>query len=333
MKQILEKRSISRIAAVLLCLVLLLPAGLTTAFAYGSVDTKASASMTVNFTDNSKGIEGASFRLYRVADVSEAVAFTLTGDFTGASVSLNDVKNSSGWSDIAATLESYVAANKISPVKTGVTDKNGTVSFTGLPVGLYLLLGDNTVVGDYSYTPAASVIMLPTLLDNDTWNYNPTVDIKSTKKPVTKTQELSVKKVWKDNNYDKRPTSVEIQLLRDGEVQDTVTLDADNNWTYTWKDLTSIYVDDNGNKKTFTYTVNEKNVPSGYTASVSQNDTAYTVTNTKKDTPTTPDNKKNPTDETLPKTGQLNWPIPILTISGLLLVGLGWYLFNCKREH
>lgn len=49
------------------------------------------------------------------------------------------------------------------------------------------------------------------------------------------------------------------------------------------------------------------------------------------DTPNSPDTPQNPgTPQTpgprLPQTGQLNWPIPVLSISGLLLLGAGWLL-------
>jgi len=44
--------------------------------------------------------------------------------------------------------------------------------------------------------------------------------------------------------------------------------------------------------------------------------------------PVTP--PKNPT---LPQTGQLNWPVPVLTIAGLLLFAAGWTLCFGKRKH
>lgn len=43
-----------------------------------------------------------------------------------------------------------------------------------------------------------------------------------------------------------------------------------------------------------------------------------------------PDNP--PSDPSLPQTGQLNWPIPILTIAGLLLICLGWFMYFRKRK-
>lgn len=41
--------------------------------------------------------------------------------------------------------------------------------------------------------------------------------------------------------------------------------------------------------------------------------------------PTTP---TTPTGPTLPQTGQLNWPVPVLAVLGLLLMTLGWGLYH-----
>lgn len=47
---------------------------------------------------------------------------------------------------------------------------------------------------------------------------------------------------------------------------------------------------------------------------------------------TEPTKPPRPSDE-LPQTGQLNWPVPMLTSGGLLLFALGWYLrFGKKKE-
>lgn len=49
--------------------------------------------------------------------------------------------------------------------------------------------------------------------------------------------------------------------------------------------------------------------------------------------PTTPSQPTVPGNPTLPQTGQLNWPIPILAVSGLALFLGGWLLrFGGKRE-
>lgn len=54
--------------------------------------------------------------------------------------------------------------------------------------------------------------------------------------------------------------------------------------------------------------------------------------------PTEPSEPSEPTEPSipdepgLPQTGQLNWPVPILAASGLLLFLLGWFLRYGKRE-
>lgn len=54
------------------------------------------------------------------------------------------------------------------------------------------------------------------------------------------------------------------------------------------------------------------------------------------DMPTTPNTPSNPTTPTtverLPQTGQLNWPVPVLCVSGMLLLTLGWFLGKDEHE-
>jgi len=81
--------------------------------------------------------------------------------------------------------------------------------------------------------------------------------------------DISVNKVWYGTGV-AHPTSVEITLYRDGVVYDTVTLSAENDWNYTWEDLTD----------EFQWTVDEASVPSGYTKTVRRDGNSFTVVNT-----------------------------------------------------
>lgn len=83
---------------------------------------------------------------------------------------------------------------------------------------------------------------------------------------------VSVHKVWKDSGPGNRPSSVTVQLYCDGKAHgDPVTLNESNSWRHTWSELDS--------EKT--WTVDEVNVPEGYTRSVTHKDNMWTVTNTK----------------------------------------------------
>lgn len=51
----------------------------------------------------------------------------------------------------------------------------------------------------------------------------------------------------------------------------------------------------------------------------------------KPDDPKEPDKMEVP-EETLPQTGQLNWPVPLMASSGVLLFIIGWRLYWGKKE-
>ncbi len=91
---------------------------------------------------------------------------------------------------------------------------------------------------------------------------------------------VAVTKAWNDdNNQDgKRPTSVTVRLLADGEdTGKTVELSEANNWSGTFKDL-----DEKKAGKVIVYTVEEAEV-AGYTVAITGDaKTGYTVTNTHK---------------------------------------------------
>lgn len=115
-------------------------------------------------------------------------------------------------------------------------------------------------------------------------------------KPVC--ESISVKKLWSDGDSPTRPTSVEVELLKNSTVFDTVTLNAENDWFYTWTGL----------DPDASWGVREAEIPEGYSASYSVENSSVTITNTAK---------------TLIQTGQLNWPIPVLLCSGGALLAAG----------
>ena len=83
-------------------------------------------------------------------------------------------------------------------------------------------------------------------------------------------------KVWEDDGTEARPESVTVQLLRNGEVYDTVTLSDENGWSHTWTGL----------DKDDTWQVVEADVPDDYTVTVTREGITFVVTNTRsKDNP------------------------------------------------
>src|SRR5699024_7643978 len=90
-----------------------------------------------------------------------------------------------------------------------------------------------------------------------------------------KTTEVSGEKKWKEFNENYRPEKIEIQLLANGEPEDTIEL-SENNWTYAFTDLAKY--DKDG--KEINYTVKELDVPKGYESEVD----GFVITNTQKST-------------------------------------------------
>lgn len=101
--------------------------------------------------------------------------------------------------------------------------------------------------------------------------------------PDENTMEVTVMKVWDDNDGENRPSSVEVQLYKDGEAcGEPVVLNAENGWMHTWAQLDSKAL----------WTVDEVNVPAGYRKTVTHSGGNWTITNTPDapdDTPNTPD--------------------------------------------
>lgn len=83
--------------------------------------------------------------------------------------------------------------------------------------------------------------------------------------------DIFVSKVWKDDGSDLRPDSISVQLYRNGKAYgDEVTLSENNNWRYTWSGL----------KDSYTWTVEEVDVPDGYVSESSRVGNRWIITNT-----------------------------------------------------
>lgn len=91
------------------------------------------------------------------------------------------------------------------------------------------------------------------------------------------TTEITVEKIWNDdNNRDgKRPENLEVSLKQNNKTIDTLVLNQENHWTVTKEDL-PLYI--NGNLQT--YTVQEKEIPDGYVASMTTEGNKVILTNT-----------------------------------------------------
>lgn len=124
--------------------------------------------------------------------------------------------------------------------------------------------------------------------------------------PPREPLDITVRKVWSNDNLKERPDSVTVTLYNGDVAYDSVRLGAWNNWSYSWKDLNAY-----GN-----WQVIETNIPRGYTPYYSVNNGVVTITNSR----------------TLIQTGQLNWPIWVLGGAGLVLILGGAVVLGKKKR-
>lgn len=211
-------------------------------------------------------------------------------------ISLYKIEDNSGVAKEADTLLAYIKSEDIKADKVLVSNSNKTV-FSGLEDGVYLVNISSVETDDYVYTFKSTLVELN--------GEDVELSIKYEKNEKT-LYDLHVIKIWKNDDVNKRPDSINVMLLKDGEVYDEVVLSKDNNFRYTWSSLSNEY----------TWDVMEKDVPSGYTLSVDREDNTVMLTNTGNWV------EENVSGD-LPLTGQLRWPIPILVIVGVVCLIIG----------
>ena len=216
------------------------------------VEAAETSSLTLFFSP-----EGAVFHLYRTADLEPDGSYTFSGRFADCPAELPGYD----WLETATEVAAY-AANKQPDAQKEIS--GGTLTFSGLSEGLYLVTGDPIISQGTQYTPVPFLVRVE--------NGNVTSYVKSDQEPVEEpVVSYQVKKVWKDDAAKDRPDSVSVQLLKDNAVVQTVTLSAENGWSYSWTDTGE-----------HTWQVREIEI-SGYTVTIAQNGNVFVITNTRID--------------------------------------------------
>lgn len=334
-------------ALVLLCLVLasaLLPAA---ASAAQPLDYNANTKFTIRYEYGGTPVSGAQFYIYKAGTLHSGGSVSLTGAFATYPLAPGSL-TPAGFPEAAELLYSYALLEGRRPDAVMTTNENGTAELE-LAVGLYLIAPQrlSNVYGIFRSSPM--LVSLPYRASaKDPWIYNVTMEPKCAYTPKNRigSMYLSAMKQWSDGNSRSRPTSVEVNLLRDHSVVDTVVLSAANRWVYKWDNLSEEY----------DWRIVETPLE-GYSVKSEQVYNVVMITNTangdtpteptepsepdkpdkpdKPDHPDKPDKPDKPTSPTspqpsspsgggkLPQTGLLWWPVPVLLFLGLFLVILG----------
>lgn len=292
-------------------------------------------SITLNVADSETGtpLPGVKFRLYLFASAyvsGDGVGFKYVIPYDGCNMDMDNLQDA--YLPIHLT---YFAIKNNLEYTLRASDENGHVLFENLVPGVYLIVPDSNIP-EY-YMPSPFVINIPVFnKENNNWVY----DINATPKMQLyytdgehSTTYISVKKIWDTQN--EHPASVTVSLLCDYRLSAEVVLNESNGWHYRWDNLSTKH----------NWSVVEAEVPDGYKVSYDTSSNTVTIINKQspsEDTPTTqpqqptteaPSSQQPTTEQDeLADTGQLNWPVPVLSVAGLLLFSIGWALLNLNKK-
>lgn len=290
----------NRLKKLILCMTVVLSVAVFNLFQVTAVDVNKKCSLTLN-----QCLLGLNVHLYRVANITETGSYQYTEEFKDAentTIDLNKLETSEDLKNAAITLKGYTAGVE------GLTKQalSSQLCCTNLKTGLYLITADNLEKDNTTYTYLPYLISLP-----QGTNYDVSIDfIKYSKNP---SHEYKIVKHWVDKGLT-HPYKIEVELYEGSTLVKTITLDAENNYAYSWK-----------TEKAMNYSIKEKSVK-GYKGIVSSNSnetkTEFIITNTSIETP-----------GTHVKTGDntnINYWITCMAIAGLTLIVLG-IVFRRKK--
>lgn len=282
-------------------------------------------SITVTYSAGEAVFPDLEINAYHIADYNGY--FELTDTFSSYPVNISNVKNQQEWKNLATTLEGYIYADSIPSDCMIITDEDGVVIMDYMDVGLYLILGVTANDGYTVYEFEPFFTYLPNRQADGSADYDIEVTPKwSSYIPQT---DYSVVKLWNDTvNSKNRPQQVEVEIYKNGTLWQSQILDSTNNWRYSWQ------ADADDTK----WSVAEKNVPDGYSVSVTENNGMFSVVNSyaPKPNPDTPNNTPVTAPEiNIPDTGDTSSTslyTALMCISGLLLLILGVYRNRNNNE-
>jgi len=306
-----------------ICVALFAFSAFKTVQIYAKEEVQSDCSLTINYSKSGVGFENLKVDIHRVATALDD-GVKMVKPFSSYSVSIDNIISQEEWKQTASTLEAYIKADKIKPYKAEKTSKKGVVKFSNLERGLYLVCSAKAKRNNKEYVFDSFLINLPynkydELIKDAVVNPKSSEVIKTDEK-----KEYKVTKLWKDyGNKNKRPSSVKIEILKDGVVQKNIKLSKENNWFYNFK------AKDDGS----VWSVVERNVSVGYRVKVININNSFYVTNTYKENEFGGNGELNYQDG--PSTGDtfpFEFYMITMCVSGLILVIIGVAFLRGKKN-
>lgn len=212
-------------------------------------------------------------QLYKVAEFTDnsRTHIVLDDTFKDFELDLDNLISSGDAEESARLCENFIAGHSIQPLAATVTDQNGKAVFSNINDGIYLVVQNQRDASNYTVTSTPFYVQMPNVDKDGNVNYQVTTYPKNGVTYPQESYDISVVKIWKDNNNrDKtRPESIQVGLYGNGELNETVTLSDINNWSYAWNDLS----------KDVNWDVQEIEIPDSYRMKSERNQNQFIITN------------------------------------------------------
>ncbi len=287
-------KSLKFIACLLLVLILVVPM-------FASAETASKTTLQISYRYEDTPCVDLDIYTYQIAYQEANGTFELATPFDEYPVTIYDITNQDEWKTITSTLASYIVADQINTPLNGTTNSEGNVFFSDLEPGMYLTLAVQTQLGETTVSFYDFITVISRGVSE-----NPVVAYPKFEAETPKITEYKVVKQWRDIGFESfRPQSIQVDILKDGDLFTSQTLSAANNWCYRWT------ASDDGSR----WQVVERFVSDGYTVSNSYRDGVFMIVNTY---------KSNSPEQ--PQTGDQSSLVPYvagLCSSGCLLLLLG----------
>lgn len=287
------------------------------------IETQRECELIIEFVHNGRPVEGISVSIYRFADVSANGDVTLCGKFADYPI---DISGDSAQKHhaLAQTLNVFAKKDQLKPDVQTKIDEYGFATVKNLRPGMFLIASERYEDEDGVFFLSPSIVSIPAKLSEEgEWLYSvrilPKCTYRSDGRPAV--IEKKVQKIWRDEGCEAdRPNSIEVALLRNGRVYQTVKLHAMNGWSYSWKNLSA--KDE--------WLLAEMH-PEGYMVMISDDGKVTSIYNTR-EPQTPPPDQPPPEEPDIPDTGMLWWPLPVLAVLGVVLILAGTAMGRGKRN-
>ena len=326
-----------RLSAVLLTLLLSCALVLTTTLAYADTASlptpdwsrNGSCGIGVRMLYGGKTVPGGSLELYKVGNVNENdTSFTLNSDFSGmGNVSLGNFATEQT-AQLARNLANYANRKDLTPLKTAEIDENGYAEFNDLAFGLYLVVQDEHARGYEAIDPF--LVSLPMYTEGEGYDYfinaEPKVDKPNPPSPGGSSSNPA------SEPESSEPTSSEPTSSEPTSSQPESSEPTSSEPTSSQPESSQTGSQPAGGS-TPGGTTPGGNTPGGNTPGGNTPGGTTPGGNTPGGGTTPGGGSSTPT---LPQTGQLNWPIPVLVVAGLSLILVGWgvnYNSKSRKSH